>query len=1078
MARILVIDDDRASRELVTSLLGRDVYHVSGATDGFEALEKVQREPPDLIVCDILMPSMDGFEFVQSLRGIDAVANTPVIFWTAHYRGRQARALAEKCGVNRILYKPCEPEAIFNAVADILGDPSPASVIEPGTSFDREHLRLVSDQLLQTQEQLTVSNQQLYALTRLNMQMASEQNPDQLLEHVCRGARKILGAHHAYLVAKDKFEETKLHFVQAGLQSRIANKLEMPKFKTLVSRCVLEEGKSARISVEDGLPEGVGLPTSFPRAHALLVAPVASLNKIYGWICLCDKVGDTGFNSDDEQMLDILGRQLGRIYENGRLYQDLKKSAAGLKRESEQRRRALERLQETELRFRQLAENIHQAFYLVDPIQRKVLYVSPGYDAIWGRSRHVLYYDRDAWLYACHPDDREMVKSSVRKMFSRGDFEIVFRILRPDKSVRWVRARGFAVRNDKGEVYRVAGIAEDVTEGKLAQDRIRRLNRVYRVLSSINTLIVRVKSRQKLFERVCSVAVEEGKFRMAWVGLVDKESGQVVPQAWAGHEGGYLAHIKASVSADHPDKWSATSRALLEKRPVVAQNIRSYRHDFSWLSEAIDRGYESVAALPLVVAGEVVGVFALYSGAPEFFDDQEMKLLTEMADDIAFALDVINRREKLEFLSSYDSLTGLPNRVLLHQHLSYLLENLLSDGLKLAMMVVDMRQFYQVNNAFGHHVGDAVLREFAARLKAISPDPANVGRMGDDSFGIIVPYEGNLSSLVLNIREEMMPTLGENFSVEGHDVQASFWTGIAIYPSDGTTAEALFANAEAAQKGAAASGTPMKFFEESMTEHIAEALLMEGRLQKALLEEQFVLHYQPKFDSVSKTISGLEALIRWQDPKAGLVPPGKFIPLLESTGLIIKVGKWAMKQALKDAEAWRKQGKEVPRIAVNVSPLQLRDSRFAESVEEVCKIQGLENCCLDLEITESLLMENVQENMVKLNAVHKHGVQIYIDDFGTGYSSLGYLGRFPVDALKIDRIFVDSMAEQRESMTIVTSIISLAHSLGIRVVAEGVETEEQAKLLTLLRCNELQGFLFGKPLPREKVTDFLRDKHP
>lgn len=1076
MARILVIDDDRASRELITTLLGYDVHHVSEATDGLEALRKVQKESPDLIVCDILMPSMDGFEFVQSLRGIDAVANTPVIFWTAHYRGQQARALAEKCGVSHILYKPCEPEAIFDAVAEVLGGPLPSADVEPPSAFDREHLRLITDHLSQTKEQLTASNQQLYALTKLNMQMASEHDPEQLLKHVCRGAREILGAHHAYLMARDKFEEIRIHFLHAGLPRLVAKELQAPKFDSLVSRRALDDGKPARISVEDGLPEKVGLPASFPRAYALLVSPIASLNKIYGWICLCDKVGDAAFSSDDEEMLYILGRQLGRIYENGRLYQQLKKTATKLERESEQRRRALKQLQESELRFRQLAENIHEAFYLLDPVRGRVLYVSPGYDVIWGRSREVLYFSRGAWLRACHPDDRHAVAASVRRMSTRGDVDITFRVLRPDRSIRWVRARGFAIRNAAGKLHRVAGIAEDITEQKASEDRIRRLNRVYRVLSRINTLIVRVKTRRELFQQVSSIAVEEGGFRMAWIGLVDEASGLVVPKAWAGHEDGYLAHLQASMSAEHPDRESATSRALLERQPIVAQKIRQYDREFSWLSEAIQRGYESVAALPLVVAGEIAGVFVLYSDTPDFFDDQEMRLLTELAGDIAFALEVINRREKLEFLSSYDPLTGLPNRLLLHQHLSYLLENPPRSGLKVAMMIVDMRQFHHVNNAFGQQVGDAILREIADRLRAFSQDPVNVGRVGDDSFGVILPYEGDISGLVLEVRDKLVPMLTGNFSVEGREMQVGVWAGIAVYPNDGLTADALFLHAEAAQKSAADTGAELKFFEESMTERIAKALQMEGRLRRALLEEQYVLYYQPKVDSVSRTISGLEALIRWQDPETGLVPPDAFIPVLESTGLILDVGKWAMARALKDAEAWCRLGHEVPRIAVNVSPLQLHDPRFAETVEEVCKSFGFDNCRLDLEITESLLMENVQDSLVKLNAVHKHGVQVYIDDFGTGYSSLGYLGRFPVDALKVDRMFVDSMVEQPESMTIVTSIVSLAHSLGLRVIAEGVETEEQAKILARLKCDEMQGFLFGRPLPPEKIPGLLGDK--
>jgi EAL domain-containing protein (putative c-di-GMP-specific phosphodiesterase class I) len=258
-----------------------------------------------------------------------------------------------------------------------------------------------------------------------------------------------------------------------------------------------------------------------------------------------------------------------------------------------------------------------------------------------------------------------------------------------------------------------------------------------------------------------------------------------------------------------------------------------------------------------------------------------------------------------------------------------------------------------------------------------------------------------------------------------------------------------------------------------MTERIAEKLSLESKLRQALEKEEFVLHYQPKVDLQTRAIVGVEALIRWQSPERGLVPPLQFIPLLEETGLIQQVGSWALRRASLDHRAWAEQGLKAPRVAVNVSPIQLRQRNFVEVIEQAI-MEGLAPTAIDLEITESLIMEDIQGNIEKLNAVRALGVNIAIDDFGTGYSSLGYLAKLPVQALKIDRSFINTMSKDPNAMTLVSTIISLAHSLRLKVIAEGVETEEQANFLRLLRCDEMQGYLFSKPLPVDGLVGLLR----
>ena len=290
--------------------------------------------------------------------------------------------------------------------------------------------------------------------------------------------------------------------------------------------------------------------------------------------------------------------------------------------------------------------------------------------------------------------------------------------------------------------------------------------------------------------------------------------------------------------------------------------------------------------------------------------------------------------------------------------------------------------------------------------------------------------------------------------------------------NDGSDADALLRNAEAALEKTKASGERYLFYTQQMTERIGEKLALENNLRQALEKDEFVLHYQPKVDTVTRRIESVEALIRWQSPELRLVPPMQFIPLLEETGLILEVGAWALRRAVADHRTWTELGLPAPRIAVNVSPIQLRKRDFVASIEEAMR-PGTVPPGIDLEITESLVMEDIEVNMEKLEAVRVLGLSIAIDDFGTGYSSLGYLTQLPVHSLKIDRSFIITMLRDAAIMTLVSTIISMAHSLRLKVVAEGVDAEEQAEALDRLGCDQLQGYLFSKPLPFDDMTALL-----
>ncbi|HLE67751.1 MAG TPA: EAL domain-containing protein [Burkholderiales bacterium] len=615
------------------------------------------------------------------------------------------------------------------------------------------------------------------------------------------------------------------------------------------------------------------------------------------------------------------------------------------------------------------------------------------------------------------------------------------------------------------------GIVRDISERKKAENKIRRLNRVYAVLSRINALIVRERERDALFREVCRIAVEQGGFAIAWAGVIDRRTMEVTPIAWQGVDETYVKSIRRSVGEGDPGGGGVVGTAMRSKQAVVSNEIE---HDtrLALRSMAAARGSRALAVLPLIVAGEAAGVLVLHAREAGFFDEREMKLLLELAGDISFALEHIEKSERLDYLAYYDPVTGLANRTLYLERLGREVQAAARDERGLAIILFDVDGFNKINDAFGRQAGDELLRQIAERILRFKGEPGWYARVGSNRFGIMDPEAKGEDEVGRRAEAGLRHVFGPPFRLGDSEVRVSGRVGIAMFPPDGADAETLFKNAEAALKNAKASGERYLFYTHRMSERVAEKLALENKLRYALEREEFVLHYQSKVDLDTRRMTGVEALIRWRSPDLGLVPPAKFIPLMEETGLILDVGNWAMQRAALDHRAWLQQGVDAPRIAVNVSPIQLRQRDFVRVVEEAIR-HGAHPPGLDLEITESLLMDDVKGNIEKLGAVRALGLSIAIDDFGTGYSSLGYLARLPVQTLKIDRSFIITMLSDPDAMTLVSTIISLAHSLRLKVVAEGVDSEDQAKMLRLLRCDEMQGYLFSKPLPFAETTALL-----
>lgn len=650
-----------------------------------------------------------------------------------------------------------------------------------------------------------------------------------------------------------------------------------------------------------------------------------------------------------------------------------------------------------------------------------------------------------------------------------------YRFMRRDGSYADIFDRGHIIRDAKGKATRMIGAMQDITKRKQSEERIKRLNRLYAVLSGINTLIVRVRDRQQMLEQACRIAADEGGFGMVWIGLLDRASGMVKPAAWAGFgSDDEWGSINAS-ARDDAEGQGVTGRAIRSGKPQIVNDIvQDQRPSSKRRRVAVERGFHSVIALPLFVDDKVVGNLSLYAREPGFFDDEEVRLLNDLAGNISFALQYLAKEEQANYLAYYDVVTGLPNRTLFLKQLSNALQMAENVPGKLVLVVGDIKRFRMINETLGHSAGDEALKQIAGRLRSLLRNPENLARISADCFATFLPNVQNMPELVHRIERFATEISRDPVRLSGNDLALAFTIGVAVFPGDGSDAGTLFRNAETALKKAKTAGERHLFYAPEMNARVAESLNLENKLRRAHELGQFVLHYQPKVDVRSRTLTGLEALIRWQDPQLGLVPPAKFIPLMEETGLILDVGPWALRQAVTDYRSWAAQGLKPPRIAVNVSPIQLRNKNFVDTVTDTVKDFGALDVALDLEITESVMMENLGDMTRAIQIITGLGVRVAMDDFGTGYSSLSYIAKLPINALKIDRAFVTDMADSEYSRNIVTMIIQLAHTLHLEVIAEGVDKEEQVGILEELGCDQTQGYLISKPLPPGEIELLLR----
>ncbi|TVR64744.1 MAG: EAL domain-containing protein [Candidatus Competibacteraceae bacterium] len=683
----------------------------------------------------------------------------------------------------------------------------------------------------------------------------------------------------------------------------------------------------------------------------------------------------------------------------------------------------LEALRDSERRFRTLILQLPIGVFMTDP-QGQYLYFNERWCRLSGLTAEQA--TGLAWTQAVHPDDRDSVLRGWRQaVVSGAEFVADHRFRSPSGRETWLNTRIAPLLDRAGRVNGYLGANTDIAELKRAEETLRASEARFRGYFELPLIGIALTGPDKRWwevnERLCD--------------MLGYRRAQLLRMSWA--------------ELTHPDDL-ATEVARFER--VMNRRIESYSLDKRFMRADGSVLYASVSSRCVRRANGVVDYF------------------------VTVVQDITERREaeeRIQQLSQYDPLTGLPNRELLIDRLQQAVLRASRDHAQVGVMMVDLDYFKRINDTLGHPVGDQLLRQIATRLQECARPGDTVSRQGGDEFAVLLP-DLDASDEAARVAQRILEAVAQPCLINDQELHVACSIGVSVYPRDGRNAEMLLKNADIALYRAKDMGrNSYQYYLSGATMIAHERLTLETSLRHAVDRQELELYYQPKWDFRAAAITGAEALVRWNHPELGLLPPARFISIAEDSGLILPLGEWVLLTAVREVGRLHQMGFSGLRVAVNLSSRQFRQVELADRVHKALAENGFDANCLELELTEGILMHHTEENLETLKAFKTMGLRIAIDDFGTGYSSLSYLQRFPVDTLKIDRSFVMDLPGSAPSIAIVDAILALAHGLGLEVVAEGVETVEQRDFLGARGCDEGQGYLFGRPMPLGEFRKLL-----
>lgn len=700
-------------------------------------------------------------------------------------------------------------------------------------------------------------------------------------------------------------------------------------------------------------------------------------------------------------------------------------------------------------------------------------------DARWWNENfaEVFGYPRDetprtakSWYEGIHPEDQGRVIGQVHRHIGAGGktWRDEYRFRRHDGSYAHVLDRGQVIRDESGHAVRMIGAMADITTRKENEERIHKQALQQRLIAEFGSQALASADLEDILSRAVELVSVTLKADFCNVLELEPDGKRLVFRAAAGWPAEWIGERTVSVRpGSRPDF------ILSRREPIVSED---YQAETRFAPSALMQfGVRSGIEVPIFGTAGTYGLLSAHALQPRHFGHDDVSFLQSIANILAVANERKNAEDRLAYLAQFDALTGLPNRHLFRDRLLQSMAQARRGTRPMAVLFIDLDRFKLVNDTQGHGAGDMLLKEAAARLTQCVRSGDTVGRFGGDEFGAIVADLARPGDAEL-VAQKVIDAIARPFYLGGHETYVSASVGITIFPADGDDPEALVMNADAAMYRAKEQGrNNYQYFTPEMNERALARMQTEAALRRAIERDEFLLHYQPRVDLKTGAICGFEALLRWDRPGMGLVLPGEFVPVLEDTGLIVRVGDWVMREVCKQLRAWLDAGLPAKPVTVNLSARQFQQKDLEATVRGILQESSVKPWLVQFELTESLLMNDPASAARTLRGLKESGVSISVDDFGTGYSSLAYLKRFPLDALKIDRSFVRDITTDPEDATITVAIIGLAHSLKLKVVAEGVETSEQLALLAANGCDEMQGYLFSTPTVPEECAKMLQD---
>ncbi len=1048
---ILIADDNAIQLKLFSMQLENLGFEVTTASDGVVALKEARSKQPDVIISDILMPNLDGFGLCLEVKRDPKLRTIPIMLLSSHYIEDEDLALAKKVGANCYLTRTPDIEKLISELMKILHTESSFTSdvpLEVTEEIKEKHaIRSVHQLEQQVLENTKLAQRCALLMSQLslvggiaNALTTSGKDINESLKEVIYFCLDATGVSNGALYLK-KSDNTMILNQQMGYSEEDKEKV------------------SSLFGAADLIPEIIkkNEPFAVPSKHfsgqrackfldeakvkSALIVPLFSGSECLGILFLGSDLTISG--EDTREFVHTLGMQFG-----------LSIALAS----------AFDKLGSSEKRFRQLVEISPDAIFIQQ--DGKFVYSNTSALKLLGakNSDELLIHSFYKFFL---PDFQKVIKYYIEQnedqdpalLFEgnvinlKGDILDVEMVLSP------------FLYQERSAVYM---IMRDITERKRSALHLEIQYAIAWILAESATLFV---ATAKILKIICE--------RLQWdcgtIWAVDQEANVLrCTRVWQMPEIYNDEFQELSQNMICPPGIGLPGKAWQKRKVIWRSDILN--NENMGLKDSINAlGLNTAVAFPIIYEDKVLGVIQFLSKRIVQPNTDILLWFESIGNQFGLFLMRKHMETQMLYLAEHDVLTGLSNRKLLEQYLNTALTAAEENNQLLAVLFLDLDHFKYVNDSMGHQAGDILLKEISKKFRQCLRAHDIIGRLGGDEFVIILP---NMESpeKVVEIINRLQHQLSTQTTLKEKDIFITASIGISLYPRDGTTVQTLIKCADIAMYAAKRKGrNNYQFCTHEMTATAENQGILQNNLRQALENEEFILYYQPKIDVATKNVVGMEALIRWQRP-SGLLLPGSFIAAAENSDLIIPIGEWVLKTACIQNKEWQIAGLPTITMSVNLSVRNL-NKQLLEVMQHILTEVDLKPNSFEVELTESVLMQNVENNIQILQSLHEMGIKISIDDFGTGYSSLSYLKRFPIDTIKIDKSFVNDIATDPDDAAIVTAIIAMAHSLNFKVIAEGVETEAQLKFLCKHGCDEIQGFYFCRALPAADAADFMKNAH-